>query len=116
VHELSIAESIVDIVAETVERRGAGRVAAVHLRLGALAGVVDEALLFSFEVAAAGSPVEGAELRIEKVPVTVYCPSCRIDRVLAGVQPLCCPTCGTPTPNVISGTELEVTAMEVEDG
>jgi hydrogenase nickel incorporation protein HypA/HybF len=113
-HELSIAEGIVDIVAEASEKQGDARVTAVHLRLGALAGVVEEALLFSFEVAAAGTAAEKAELRIERVPVTVYCPLCQMERILPGPQPVSCPECGTPTPRVIAGTELEVVALEVE--
>jgi hydrogenase nickel incorporation protein HypA/HybF len=113
-HELSIAEGIVDIVAEASAKQGDARVTAVHLRLGALAGVVEEALLFSFEVAAAGTAAEKAELRIERVPVTVYCPLCQRERVLPGRQPVACPECGTPTPRVIAGTELEVIALELE--
>ncbi len=114
-HELSIAASIVDIVDEAVESRGQGRVAVVHLKLGAMAGVVEDALLFSFEVAAAGTSVEGARLDIEMVPVTVCCPDCRVERTLALRQPLRCPECGTPTPKVVGGSELEVIAVEVED-
>jgi hydrogenase nickel incorporation protein HypA/HybF len=113
-HELSIAEGIVDIVAEASHKQGDARITAVHLRLGALAGVVEEALRFSFEVAAAGTAAEKAELRIERVPVTVYCPLCQMERILPGPQPVSCPECGTPTPRVIAGTELEVVALEVE--
>jgi hydrogenase nickel incorporation protein HypA/HybF len=116
VHELSIAEGIVDIVADASERQKDGRVTAVHLRLGALAGVVEEALLFSFEVAAAGTAAEEAELKIERVPVTVYCPLCQRERILPARQPVSCPECGTPTPRVLSGTELEVVALELEGG
>jgi hydrogenase nickel incorporation protein HypA/HybF len=57
-HELSIALSLVDLAQEEAERQG-GRVCAVHLRLGALAGVVKEALLLSYEMACAETPSKG---------------------------------------------------------
>lgn len=57
-HELSIALSLVDLAQEEAERLGA-RVCALHLRIGALAGVVPEALLASCEMACAATPLEG---------------------------------------------------------
>ena len=53
-HELSIAMSIVDMAQEEAERRNA-TVDAVHLELGLLSGVVADALLFSYEIACAGT-------------------------------------------------------------
>jgi hydrogenase nickel incorporation protein HypA/HybF len=112
-HELSIALGIVDLAAAEAERRGLHRVAAVHLRLGPLCGVVKEALLSAYGLAREGSPLESAELVIDEVPLVVYCPTCAGPRTLASPL-LCCPTCGTPTPEVVSGRELEVFALEVE--
>lgn len=63
-HELSIALSILDIAAAEAARHH-GRVAAVHLRLGARAGVVKEALLFAYDVAREGTPLAEARLVIE---------------------------------------------------
>jgi len=65
-HELSIALNIVDGVTEEVERQGGGIVRAVYARLGRLSGVVPEALLFSYEQACEGTPLQGSELRIEE--------------------------------------------------
>jgi hydrogenase nickel incorporation protein HypA/HybF len=63
-HELSIAAGIVEIASEEAARRGC-RVEAVHLKLGALAGVVRQALEFSWEIACEETPVAGARLEIE---------------------------------------------------
>ena len=71
-HELSIAMSIVDAAVEESQRRGV-QVSAVHLRLGALSGVVKDALLFSYEVACQDTPLEGSQLIVEEVPVIVFC-------------------------------------------
>jgi hydrogenase nickel incorporation protein HypA/HybF len=63
-HELSIAESIVEIATEEAARRGC-KVEAVHLKLGAVSGVVREALEFSWALACDETPVAGARLEIE---------------------------------------------------
>ena len=112
-HELSIALSLVDLAREEAGRQG-GRVCALHLKVGALAGVVPAALVASYEMASFQTPLEGSRLVIEEVPVVVFCPSCRVQRALDGVQSFCCPECGTPTPQVDQGRELELVALEIE--
>jgi hydrogenase nickel incorporation protein HypA/HybF len=116
VHELSIACSLVEAVLDERKRLAGKEVRAVLLRLGPLSGVVREALLFCFGVATEGTPLEGAELRIEEVPVVVYCPACGCDRTLPTPEPLCCPVCGAPTPEIRQGREIEVFGVEVVDG
>src|SRR5437868_1351301 len=113
-HELSIALSILDLAAEEARRRCTAGVAAIHLRLGPLSGVVREALLSAYELAREGSPLPDAELVIEPVPVVVFCPSCAARRALPDTQELRCPVCATPTPEVVSGRELEIAALEIE--
>jgi hydrogenase nickel incorporation protein HypA/HybF len=113
-HELSIAMSIVDGALEEAELRGI-QVAAVHLRLGALSGVVEEALIFSYEIACQGTPLEGSELIVEDLPVIVFCGRCQREQQLQSVQLFVCPECGTPTDEVRQGRELEVFALEVKD-
>lgn len=112
-HELSIALSLVDLAQEEAARLG-GRVCALHVRVGALSGVVPDALLASYEMASARTPLEGSRLVIEDVPVVVYCPQCQAERELSSVQFFCCAECGTPTPQVERGRELELVALEIE--
>ena len=107
--------SLVEAACEEVERLGDVHVEALHLRLGALSGVVREALEFSFGLAAEGTAIEGARLQIEEVPVTVLCPRCRAERELSSLQRFRCPVCGTPTPDVVRGRELELTALEIAE-
>ena len=113
-HELSIAMSIVDTAQEEAERRGV-RVSAVHLRLGALAGVVKDALLFSYDMASQDTPLQGSRLIVEDLPVVVFCPHCQARRSLSSVQSFACPVCGAPTGDILQGKELEVFALEVEE-
>ena len=65
-HELSIAVSLVDLACEEKERRQLPHVRAVHLRLGALSGVARDSLVFSFDVASAGTGIEGATLKVQE--------------------------------------------------
>ena len=109
-----MAMSLVELACEKASGLGDVRVEALHLRLGALSGVVKDALLFSFDVAAAGTPVAGARLEIEEVPLTVLCPRCAVERELDGF-PLVCPVCETPTPEIVRGKDLELHALEVEE-
>jgi len=113
-HELSIAMSIVEAAQEEAERRGL-QVSAVHLRLGALAGVVKDALLFSYEMACLDTPLQGSRLIVEEIPVAVFCPRCQARQTLSSVQSLACPECGGPTNDILQGKELEVFALEVQE-
>lgn len=113
-HELSIAMGIVDAALEQAQRRDV-RVNAVHLRLGALSGVVKDALLFSYEVACQDTPLQGSRLVVEDVPVIVFCERCQQELQLRSVQLFVCPECGAPTMDVRQGRDLEVFALEVQD-
>jgi hydrogenase nickel incorporation protein HypA/HybF len=114
-HELSIAMGIVDAALDEARKRDV-KVSAVHLRLGALSGVVKDALLFSYEAACQDTPLAESRLIVEDVPVVIFCPQCREERTLKSLQSFTCPECGTPTMDVRRGKELEVFALEVEDG
>jgi hydrogenase nickel incorporation protein HypA/HybF len=112
-HELSIAMSIVEMAQDEALQRGV-QVNAVHLKLGALSGVVKEALLSSYEMACDETPLRGSRLVIEEVPVVIFCPKCEARRPLSSVQLFCCGECGTPTSEIVQGKELEVVALEIQ--
>jgi hydrogenase nickel incorporation protein HypA/HybF len=112
-HELSIALSILELVEEEAGRHP-GRVTAVHVKLGPLSGVVKEALVSAYNLARDNTPLEQTELIVEEVPIVAYCTGCAAARTLACVQELCCPVCGALTPEIVTGRELEVVALEME--
>ena len=85
-HELSIAQGIVDAVAE---RTGGERVAAVHLKIGKLSGVVPDAVRFCFELIADGTPLEGAQLQIDEPSGQGKCHRCGEEFVLHDLILLC---------------------------
>ena len=112
-HELSIAVSLIEIATAQAARHGAQAVERVFLKVGKLSGVVRDALEFSFDVAASGTPIEGAVLEIEETPVVVYCPRCRAEKTLPDLCTFACPDCRTPTSDVRGGRDLEITALEI---
>ena len=113
-HELSIAMNIVEMAEEEAERRNA-TIDAVHLELGPLSGVVADALLFSYELACSGTRLEGSRLVITEIPIEVFCPEGKAQKILNSMQWFCCPDCGAPTSEVIHGKELNITALELRD-
>src|SRR5579859_5386138 len=113
-HELSIAMGIVEAATEEAQKRGV-QVSAVHLRLGALSGVVKDALMFSWEVACQDTQLQGSQLIVDEVPVIVFCTQCHAERELPSVQSFACPVCGAATMDIRQGKELEVFAIEVQE-
>ena len=114
-HELSIAAGIVEAVAEAASAHPGARVKEVRLRLGALASVVEDSLQFCWELASEGTPLAGAKLAIDKLPVIVHCAACGADAVLHGVQGFRCPKCGELTAELRQGRELEIESIELEE-
>jgi hydrogenase nickel incorporation protein HypA/HybF len=110
-HELSIALSIVEGALEEAERRAAGQIEAVHVRVGRLSGVDKDALLFSYGIACQGTAMAESRLLIEDVEVAVFCSRCGAERA-AAFPMLVCAHCGEPGGRVIRGQELEITALE----
>ena len=114
-HELSIVASIVDSVTASLANYPGARVIEVRLRVGQLASVIEDSLQFCFGIATQGTPVEGARLVVETVPVTVYCEACRQESPLDSLQSFRCPICGQPASDVRHGRELEIHAIEIEE-
>jgi len=113
-HELSIAMSIVEVAEEEAASRGV-EIEAVHLKLGALSGVVKEALLSCYEMACENTALRGSRLLIEDAQVVIFCGNCQAERALSSMQLFCCSECGTPTSEIIRGKELEVVALEIKE-
>ena len=112
-HELSIAVNIVDGALEELRRRGAEEVIAIHLRVGRLSGVDQDALLFSYGLAAQETVLARSRLVIEPVEVAIFCPRCHAERSIRDFPILICGTCGTLAESIVRGKELEITGMEI---
>lgn len=75
-HEATLAESIIKIAVDVAEKNKAKKISAVGLKLGEMSGVEVEALNLSFEVLSRGTLAEGANLKIERVPIQAKCNKC----------------------------------------
>jgi hydrogenase nickel incorporation protein HypA/HybF len=114
-HELSIASSIVEAVAESAAAYPGSRVKEVRLRVGALASIVEDSLQFCWEIATEDSSLAGSKLVIHLLPVVVHCEPCGFDSELDGVQSFRCPRCGEIAADLRQGRELEIESIELED-
>lgn len=113
-HELSIATNIVEIVERSIPPDHSAPVLKVTVRVGRLAGVVPESLEFCFQAATAGTRLEGALLSIEAVPVTLRCGECGRTSVIDDIA-FACPSCSSLGVSLETGTELQVTEVEIAD-
>ena len=111
-HELSIATSVVETLNEALVGEE-GEVVLVRLRVGALSGVVPDALHFAWDVACRDTRLSNSKLMIEDVQAKIWCDSCGCEQEAAGAGRLCCPKCGAPAAHVVTGYELEVHSVEV---
>ena len=114
-HEMAIAQSLLDIILQEGQKHGLERVAKIRLQVGALAAVVPESLTFCFELLSRDSIASGALLEVETVPVVARCGRCQ---ELFEVEDhiFVCPQCGDPTLDLVSGRELSVMSIEGETG
>ena len=112
-HEMSIAQSILDIVLEESRNHKVDRVLAVALKVGELSAVESESLRFCFELVSKGTPVEGARLDIERVQVTCRCLDCGSDFAVEELL-FSCPECGGGKVDMLHGRELSVESFEAE--
>jgi hydrogenase nickel incorporation protein HypA/HybF len=110
-HELSIAEAMVEIALRHASGR---RVYRIELKVGHLRQVVPSALEFAVELLSAGTPLEGAELSIEDVPARGRCRACGAETTMT-IFPLQCDGCGGLDVELLAGEELLVDALELDE-
>jgi len=113
-HELSIANSILEAVRTERERLNGARVTKVGVRIGELAGVDPEALGFGFEILVKDSGLEPLRLEIESVPRRHECSQCRHVFTVVDYR-VDCPACGSTETRCIGGDELDLAYLEVEE-
>jgi hydrogenase nickel incorporation protein HypA/HybF len=115
VHELSIAQSIIDIVLQHLPEEANGDVRSVKVRVGRLSGVVPQSLDFCFNSIVDETPLCGARLEIEMVPVKAECLSCLDIFTKDDDTVYICPQCSGNDLRFITGTELQVVEVALLD-
>ncbi len=112
-HELSIALSLVHLAQDAALQAGAVQVKRVQIEVGAMSGVVPEALELGFTIASRETILEGAELRVMFIPVVIFCAPCGQEVAPTSSLSICCPSCGTPSDDIRRGQELDLVSLEI---
>ncbi len=112
-HEMSLAQALVDQVIELAEKDGCRKVLSVDVSIGALSGVMREALEFCFPVVARGTLLESTILNVTEVPLKAECRDCRR---ITNPEPfeIECSHCGSMNLNVTEGKDFKLVSLEVE--
>ncbi len=113
-HELALAQNILNIVEQYVPAARAPDVRAVRVRVGNLAGVVPDSLDFCFGAIVGGTPWQSAKLDIDRVAARAACRACSITFEIEDLA-FVCPSCGSLDVELVSGMELQVLEVEMTD-
>ena len=111
-HEVSIMEEAVRLAVDAAKSAGKNRVTGLRLRVGALSGVVPEAMRFAFDVGCGDTIAAGAWLEIESVPGVCRCETCRAEFECADFFNEC-PRCHNVSGELRRGRELEIASVEM---
>ena len=111
-HEMSLAEGVLQLIEDAARRQEFAKVTAVWLELGQLSGVEVAAMRFCFDAVTRDSIADGARLEIIATPGVGWCMECSITVPMAEVFGEC-PQCGGHQMQVTGGTEMRVKELEV---
>ncbi|MGE5336350.1 MAG: hydrogenase maturation nickel metallochaperone HypA [Gemmatimonadota bacterium] len=111
-HEMSLAEGVLDVIEDAAQAQGFSRVTAVWLEIGRLAAVEPDALRFSFDAVKRGTIADRARIEIVDVPGQAWCMKCG-DTVAIDERGAACPACGSYQLQVSGGEDLRVKELEV---
>ena len=112
-HELSVTESILEIVLRHADQANATRVTQIDLTIGGLSSIVDDSVQFYFDILSQDTMAEGAQLVFHRVPGELRCWDCQATFTLNG-RDFTCPECGSGRVQVVGGREFGVESIEVE--
>lgn len=110
-HEMSLAQSIVEIVDDVAKDR-LDAVEQVFVDVGTLVAVVPDSLRFCYSAITSGTALEGSTLVIREIPIRVQCADCKEESEVASFV-FRCPQCDGRSLQVVSGNEFTVTEIEV---
>ena len=115
-HELAIAQRLIDTASAALPRAARGPITAVKVQLGALAGLSKDELVFGFQVVATGTPFAAAALEIEELPAVIHCSHCNANYSVSDLVTFYCPLCDSADVQVVQGKELTLRSIEMRDG
>jgi len=112
-HEMSLCESLLQILEDNARSQGFTRVKTVWLEIGGLSGVETQAMHFGFEVVTRGTLADQAKLEVIAVPGQAWCIQC--SKTVPVQQRFdACPDCGSYQLQVTGGDDMKIKELEVE--
>ena len=112
-HELSVTQSLFDIVLEQAKKSGAKKVAGINVVIGAMTGIVGDSVGFYLDFLSKDTIVEGAALNIKIIASRALCRQCGKEFELKEFD-WRCPECSGTSLEITGGKELFVESIEVE--
>lgn len=112
-HEMALAEGILDIVLSYADKNEAKKVTEISVLVGEMTGVVPESLDFCFESLSKGTKAEGAKLVLKHIPLVAKCLECGNETKVERYN-FTCPKCKSLRMEIVSGRELRVESLEAE--
>jgi hydrogenase nickel incorporation protein HypA/HybF len=112
-HEMSIAQNMVDIIEDEMRRHNAKVLRSIHVNVGRFSSIVPDALSFCFEIMTKDTHLDGAKLFIDVIPLMGRCRSCKSQFEIIDYS-FFCPFCGGLKIDTISGQDLTVVEIEVD--
>lgn len=112
-HELSVMSYLLDAVETRARELEAKQVLAINVVMGDRSSIVDDSLLFYFDMLTPGTLVEGARLNVRRTPMRFHCALCESDYTPTGAD-FECPTCRVVGRVTDEGTELLIESIEIE--
>lgn len=113
-HEMSIAQSILSIVKEEMERHQVEKIEAINIAVGKLSAIVPSSLQFCFKVLTDKSDMEHVLLKVREVPLGYNCYECGRE-FTAEEMTFSCPHCGEENPVLTSGRDMTIENIEVAE-
>jgi len=113
-HELSIIQSMIPQIEEFLVQGNYKKVNKILLEVGVMSGVVQDALEFAYDICVKGTAIEGSELSIRMVPVTASCEKCFLKFEVQDYS-YACPQCNGTDLKLLTGNELTIKEIEVEE-
>ena len=112
-HEMSIAQSILDIVDEYMTKENGRKLTEVAIEVGELTAVVPDSLTFCYEALVENSPYRDSKIHIKIIPLTGICAKCSKSFKIKNFE-FACPDCQSSSIDVKGGQELRISHLEVE--
>jgi len=113
-HETSLAYDMLEIIKGVARDNSAQRVSVARAEIGELTCIDSDALTFAFEAVCRGTVAEGCALKIDRLPLIISCATCDFEGP-ADHELLGCPSCGAVGARLLSGREMRLVSIDVED-